>query len=98
MSTVEADPIDDFVKKGYLFKKGGERRNWTYRFFVLKQGLILEYHKDHKVCSPLYQVICFFIYAILIVSIICKYYTVFLKTIISTEPQETKRSNFSQRL
>jgi hypothetical protein len=43
------------IKWGYLSKKGGDRRNWTYRFFVLKENeeekntYSIEYHKDHKV-------------------------------------------------
>lgn len=43
------------VKWGYLFKKGGDRRNWTHRFFILKdtheKNYCIEYYKDHKVCE-----------------------------------------------
>lgn len=51
MDRLRADP--GAVKWGYLTKKGGDRRNWTHRFFVLRKSpeKTLEYHKDHKVPS-----------------------------------------------
>lgn len=61
------------VKWGYLSKKGGDRRNWTHRFFILKQNndsagkiYVIEYHKDHKVFSlPIFT----FLYILIILPI-----------------------------
>ena len=54
------------VKWGYLYKKGGERRNWTHRFFILKETAdktyCVEYHKDHKVLYIIYSLSCLFSY------------------------------------
>lgn len=61
------------VKWGYLSKKGGERRNWTHRFFILKKchdsTYVIEYHKDHKVSYVLIIFSSFLFMYILLINI-----------------------------
>ena len=40
-------PPGEVVKSGYLTKKGAKRRNWNYRWFVLKEHNLI-YYKDQK--------------------------------------------------
>jgi len=34
--------------EGFLFKKGQKRRNWTKRWFTLRDGVMLYYHNEKK--------------------------------------------------
>ncbi|KAF2068734.1 hypothetical protein CYY_009944 [Polysphondylium violaceum] len=43
--------LGEIVKQGYLTKKGAMRRNWTKRWFVLKQGYLF-YFKTSKDKKP----------------------------------------------
>lgn len=61
-----AAPSDPITKQGWMQKKGGHRRNWNKRWFVMK-GAFLYYYTDencfitgvrHKGVIPLKDVLC----------------------------------------
>ncbi|KAL0211356.1 hypothetical protein P9112_009654 [Eukaryota sp. TZLM1-RC] len=39
---------DDFIKTGYLYKQGGNRKNWKRRYFVVKPNYEIEYWEDEE--------------------------------------------------
>ena len=38
-------PTTHIVKKGYLYKEGHRRKNWTKRYFILSAGVLSYYEK-----------------------------------------------------
>jgi len=56
----EVEDGTDIVKKGHLWKKGVSRRNWKYRFFVLKPRVLYYFNneKDQKLLGTVSLVNC----------------------------------------
>lgn len=56
----EVEEGTDVVKQGYLWKKGGSRRNWKFRWFILKPRIMYYFNneKDKKLLGTVSLVNC----------------------------------------